>query len=668
MKVLSGSIATKTLTGGGMEQFIEFPLDGDTKIAALPKQLNNQEDKLTQSAETKWNQVVRKLRKGSSFINKTGRTETDTKTQLFGQPLCKICPDDSLPKPVTEMLVLLRKRGPSTEGVFRKPCSNKNMKDIREQLNRGLEVDMEGQPVVLLVGLLKSFLKEIPGSLLVSELYDNWMTALDNEDTQQRALEIGKVVDELPGHNKLLLRHLVCVLHHILVRANINKMDAHNLAVCIAPTLLQLDGTPLDEQKEKMKKVTELTEFLIKHSEILGENIQNLLGSDEDSVSSQHHDSAYDSTDQDGDGEVGESASSSRGGSGSSSSLSPCTTSSTWASDGIFDQKTPFNRRCSEPIILLSPDLDNLCGHARSHEDCSLERTDFEDQPLKKQISNDSFLLRRRGGPEPVLSFRSSSSSKDQFVYIAGNHVKDCSSSSLESAASNQSEGSVFTSSPVGSPACPRRANNTKQPSVAAKAKQDNAKSISGEKRRSQSMKVASKVLMRTRSLGTFNRSSLKKDTQKENSFPCETLQEDSQSEADPPAELLHKPRQSAIKMFKQMDSRLPCSPPSYEQAVQNVGLPTQYRAMTVQDAIELERKSRPSSVNYDFPPTGSVNQYIDCFAQAAQDKDNVVKWQKRFRPRAMSESVSAGRHEVVSRRCSQPVFEEFSYAKESYV
>lgn len=52
--------------------------------------------------ENKWNQVVKRLRKGSSFISKGSRTETDTKTQLFGQPLRKICPDDcSLPKPVT---------------------------------------------------------------------------------------------------------------------------------------------------------------------------------------------------------------------------------------------------------------------------------------------------------------------------------------------------------------------------------------------------------------------------------------------------------------------------------------------------------------------------------------------------------------------------------------
>lgn len=63
------------------------------------------------------------------------------------------------------------------------------------------------------------------------------------------------MADGLPEHNKLLLQHLVCVLHHILESADINKMDASNLAVCIGPTLLQTDDTPLDQQKEKMEKV-----------------------------------------------------------------------------------------------------------------------------------------------------------------------------------------------------------------------------------------------------------------------------------------------------------------------------------------------------------------------------------------------------------------------------
>lgn len=52
-------------------------------------------------SETKWSLVRNKmkLKKGSS--NKACRAESDSKAQLFGQQLSKICPDEySLPKPV----------------------------------------------------------------------------------------------------------------------------------------------------------------------------------------------------------------------------------------------------------------------------------------------------------------------------------------------------------------------------------------------------------------------------------------------------------------------------------------------------------------------------------------------------------------------------------------
>ena len=54
-----------------------------------------------------------------------------------------------------DMLVLLRKRGPATEGVFRKPANTRVTRELREQLDAGQEVDLDGLSVVLLVALLK---------------------------------------------------------------------------------------------------------------------------------------------------------------------------------------------------------------------------------------------------------------------------------------------------------------------------------------------------------------------------------------------------------------------------------------------------------------------------------------------------------------------------------
>ncbi|XP_076024149.1 T cell activation RhoGTPase activating protein b [Genypterus blacodes] len=672
MKVLSGNVINKTLTGGDMDPFIEVLPDGDAKTSGLLKQLCNQEDKPMQPIEKNGNKwcLGMKQRKGSGPNTKVTKSDKQTRTQLFGQPLYKICPDDcSLPKPIAEMLTLVWKKGPTTEGVFRKPCNSKNMRAIREQLNSGLQVDLKDLPVTLLVGLLKSFLKELPGSLLVTDLYDSWMKALDTEDTQQRASEVKKVVDELAAPNRLLLQHLMSVLHQILESADINKMDANNLAVCIAPTLLQLDSTPLDKQHDKLKKVTKLTQFLIEHCEILGENTRNLLDTDEDnsdSLCSQQHDSAYDSTDPDAD--PGECPDTTHGEHGSSSSLLyPNTANTSQLSDSIFSRckKAEFNRRCSEPILFPSVNITSLQGLTRSHDDCSLEKRDFEEHPLKKQISDDSFLLRGREGSRPVLPFPklSRSSNVEAVPFATGSYcVKDCSCSSLESAASNQSEGSVFTSSPVGSPSCPRKTNPISQPLKVAKEQQDVAKTSLVEKKRSKSMRIGGKVLTRTRSLGAWG-SLKKKDPQKEPSHPCETLQEDFQSEVEIQTDVLIRPRPlSAIEVFKHVDSRLPSRPPSYGVALQSAALCPRYGSMTVQDAKTLERRSRPSSVNYDFPSVCPIDSFID------SDKGSVVEHRHPFRQRALSESVSRAHHDALSRRCSQPVFEEFSHAKESYI
>ncbi|CAL8317865.1 unnamed protein product [Merluccius merluccius] len=661
MKVLSGNIMTKTLTGVGMEPFIEFQSEDNIKLSGPCKPVSNQEDRLTQPNENGdgWN-IIRRLRRSLT------RPELDSGAQLFGQPLLKICPDTcSLPKPVTDMLVLLWKKGPAMEGVFRKPGNSRSMREIREQLNAGLSVNMEELPVVLLVALLKCFLKELPGSLLVSELYDSWVKALDADEGQQRSSQIMSVLGKLPMHNQLLLQQLLCVLHHILEHSNTNKMDARNLAVCIAPTLLQLNTTSLEEQKGKLAKVMELTQYLIEHCcELLGENVVHLLGdTDEDnsdSLSAQLHDSAYDSTDPDAEGEPAECAGSVAG---LSRSLPCSTTASTTTvpscASGAFTKLT-FNRRCSEPTLkTLFPPVEatsraSLSCLARSHDDCSLARREgYDQQPLKKQISDDSILLGKLADPAAYALLEGVAPSWN------ASRSSNC---SLESAASNQSEGSVLNSSPQASPTCPRKWTAIRQPRWGATPRTDGGPVLDSEgKRRSQSMRLDGKVsvkMLKKTSGFSFRQSSLKTahKAPREMPLPCETLQEDSQSQP------LRQPRpHSAIEAFQ-----LPRRPPSYEQAVQSAGMPAPplYRPLTVQDA-QREQGQR-SSVSEDF-----LSSCSDCFSSApapAVEEDQVGLEKRPFRQRAMSESVSRARLEAASRRCSQPVFEEYPYAKESYV
>lgn len=59
-----------------------------------------------------------------------------------------------------------------------------------------------------------------------------------------------RVIERLPEENILLLRHLSFMLYIISQNAEQNKMNPRNLAVCMAPNLLQID------QVEAVEKVS----------------------------------------------------------------------------------------------------------------------------------------------------------------------------------------------------------------------------------------------------------------------------------------------------------------------------------------------------------------------------------------------------------------------------
>lgn len=111
-----------------------------------------------------------------------------------------------------DILTILYLKGPFTEGIFRKAANEKARKELKEELNSGGKVVFENEPVHLLAVVFKvtlsccifqlpkdwegrkmclcskiylnnvflqDFLRNIPHKLLLSELYDEWMTALE---------------------------------------------------------------------------------------------------------------------------------------------------------------------------------------------------------------------------------------------------------------------------------------------------------------------------------------------------------------------------------------------------------------------------------------------------------------------------------------------------------
>nr|XP_013808385.1 PREDICTED: T-cell activation Rho GTPase-activating protein-like [Apteryx mantelli mantelli] len=203
--------------------------------------------------------LIPSWRRTSANRDCPGQPGSGLKSPLFGQPLATLCgEEETLPQPVQDLLAILYREGPVTEGIFRKAANEKARRDLKEALNKGGTVDLDSKPVHLLAVVLKDFLHNIPPQLLSSALYEKWMLALEEPSREEKIEELKEVADQLPRPNVLLLKSLLAVLHRISQNAETNRMDSSNLAICVGPNMLSpgTDSTlPLEVQKEMNDKI-----------------------------------------------------------------------------------------------------------------------------------------------------------------------------------------------------------------------------------------------------------------------------------------------------------------------------------------------------------------------------------------------------------------------------
>ncbi|CAL8289329.1 unnamed protein product [Lota lota] len=233
---------------------------------------------------------------------------------LFGQPLSSLCLEDALPKPITDMLFFLYHEGSWTRGIFRRSAGARAVRELRDSLDAGLcELPLTRDHVFIIAGVFKDFLRNIPGSLLCSELYEDWAEVVEEEEEEEEKEEgeqvqaIQRLIGRLPAANAVLLRYVAALLHGIQGNACHNQMTSFNLSVCIAPSMLWAPGPSSPEQEgQGAKTVCDLVRFVIDHcQQIMESEPSSLFGGppqrrdedtpSEESWSCQMTDSSYDS-------------------------------------------------------------------------------------------------------------------------------------------------------------------------------------------------------------------------------------------------------------------------------------------------------------------------------------------------------------------------------------
>lgn len=233
----------------------------------------------------RWRNPIRRSQIMNWAQRRTGSSKSNTidvqsSGKLFELPLNQLCSDEELvPKAVMELLLHLFRYGPNTTGIFRKSANAKTAKEVKLELDEGKVVDFEGISEIVAASLMKEFLRRLPDCIFESENYEDLVATNTLQDREERVRQIKGILDGINAHNYELLKRFLCVLYHIADNAEINNMNAYNLAVCISPSMLWAPNSSNIPPTEQSNVVPPVIQFLIEHCvEIMGDSVKTVLG------------------------------------------------------------------------------------------------------------------------------------------------------------------------------------------------------------------------------------------------------------------------------------------------------------------------------------------------------------------------------------------------------
>ncbi|EAU90131.2 signal transducer [Coprinopsis cinerea okayama7 len=223
---------------------ISGPMNGTPIPSGFKFGKDNSSEQSTSSAER------REKAKSRSFwgFGKTSggdKQPSFTPRAVFAIPLedsldvAQIC---GLPAIVFRCIQYLEaKKADQEEGIYRLSGSSAVIKSLKDRFNTEGDVDLlasdEYWDPHAIAGLLKSFLRELPASILTREMHLRFLAVIDLLDPQERIRELSQLIAALPIANYTLLRALTAHLILIVQNSPVNKMTMRNVGIVFSPTL-----------------------------------------------------------------------------------------------------------------------------------------------------------------------------------------------------------------------------------------------------------------------------------------------------------------------------------------------------------------------------------------------------------------------------------------------
>jgi len=159
---------------------------------------------------------------------------------IFGAPLKAGCKEgQNIPDIVEQAIKYIDERALEVEGIFRLSGSQILIEQYRDKFNQGVDVVLahENDPHTV-AGLLKLYFREMPEPILTYDLYDSFLAAQAEKDTEKQRFALRTLIRQLPSINQAVLTYLMKFLIRVERYADVNMMAIHNLATVFAPNLL----------------------------------------------------------------------------------------------------------------------------------------------------------------------------------------------------------------------------------------------------------------------------------------------------------------------------------------------------------------------------------------------------------------------------------------------
>ena len=150
--------------------------------------------------------------------------------------------DVYLPAVVYRCIEFLRmKKAANEEGLFRLSGSNIVIRQLKDLFNTEGDVDLlaeeDDYDVHAVASLFKTYLRELPSTILTRELHLEFLKGLELPDKPQKISAFNTLVHQLPAANFSLLRTLSQYLLEVVQNAERNKMTIKNVGIVFSPTL-----------------------------------------------------------------------------------------------------------------------------------------------------------------------------------------------------------------------------------------------------------------------------------------------------------------------------------------------------------------------------------------------------------------------------------------------